>query len=66
MPMHLKSNGPQINVPFIFWYLNMTFSLCFDHQMWVKLAFLSIRNSSEHTKQNHSRFAKSLWMFGTE
>ena len=35
-PIHLKNNAPHIKVTLIFWFLIMTFNLCFHHQLWVK------------------------------
>ena len=35
-PIHLKNNAAHIKVPLIFWFLIMTFNLCFHHQLWVK------------------------------
>ena len=64
--IHLKSNGPHIKVPLVFWFLIMTFYLCFYHQLWVKWVFIDIGVSSGHTEQTHSWFPKYLWMFGTE
>ena len=63
-PIHLENNGPSIKVPLIFWFLIMTFNLCFYHQLWVKC--IHIENSSGHTGEAHSRFPKCLWMFDTE
>ena len=64
--IHLKSNGPHIKVPLIFWFLIMIFYLCFYHQLWVKWVCIDIGNSSGHIGQTHSRFPKYLWMFDTE
>ena len=61
--IHLKSNGPHIKVPLIFWFLIMIFYLCFYHQLWVKWVCIDIGNSSGHIGQTHSRFPKYLWMF---
>ena len=52
----LKNNGPHITVPLICWFLNMTFNLCFHHQLWVKLVCIHIGNSSGHIGQTHSQF----------
>ena len=62
----LKSNGPHIKVPLVFWFLIVIFYLCFYHQLWVKWACIDIGNSSGHIGQTHSRFPKYLWMFDTE
>ena len=64
--IHLKSNGPGIKVPLIFWFLIMIFYLCFYHQLWVKWVCIDIGNSSGHIRQTHSRFPKYLWIFDTE
>ena len=64
--IHLKSKGPHITVPLIFWFLIMIFYLCFYHQLWVKWVCMDIENSSGYTGQTHSRFPKYLCMFDTE
>ena len=66
MPIHLKNNGPHIKVPLIFWFLTMTFSLCFYHQLWVKLVCIHIGNNSGYIEQTHLRFPKCLWIYETE
>ena len=35
-PINLRNNGPSIEVPLIFWFLIMTFNICFYPQLWVK------------------------------
>ena len=62
-PTHLKSNGPHVKAPLIFWILIMTFNLCFHHQLCVKWVCIHIGNNSGHVGQTHSRFPKCLWMF---
>ena len=52
-------NGQHINVPLIFWFLIMTFNLCFHHQLLIKWVCI-------HIGQSHSWFPKRLWMFDTE
>ena len=64
--IYLKSNGPHIKVPLIFWFLIMIFYLCFYHQSWVKWVCIDIGNSSVHIRQTHSWFPKYLWIFDTE
>ena len=59
-------NGPHIKVPLIFWFLIMTFNLCFHHQLWIKWLYIHIIVSSGHIGQTHLRFPKCLWMFDTE
>ena len=60
-----KNKGPHVRVPLIFWFLIMTFSLCFYHQMSVKWVCIHIRNSSGHTAQTRTN-SKCLWMFAHE
>ena len=50
-PIHLKNNSTHIRIPLIFWFLIMTFNLCFYHQLWVKYVCIHIRNSSPHFGQ---------------
>ena len=52
-------NGPHIKVPLIFWFLIITFNLCFHHQLLIKWVCI-------HIEQTHLRFPKHLWMFDTE
>ena len=59
-PIHLKNKGPYINVPLIFWFLIIIFTLCFSHQLWVKWVYIHVGNSSGHIGQTHSRFPKCL------
>ena len=35
-PIYLKNNAPHIKVSLIFWFLIITFNLCFHHQLSVK------------------------------
>ena len=66
MPIHLKNNGPHIKVPLIFWFLTMTFDLCFYHQLWVKWVCVHIRNNSRYIEQTYLWFLKCLWICETE
>ena len=59
-PIHLKSDGPHVKFPLIFWFLIIIFYLCFYHQLWVKWGCLDIGNSSGHIGQIHSRFQKYM------
>ena len=68
-PIYLKNNGQSINdinVPLIFWFLTMTFNLCFYYQLWVKWVCIHIGNSSGLIGKTQSWFLKCLWMFDTE
>ena len=62
----IQKNVPDINVPLIFWFLIMTFNLCFYQQLWVKWVFIHIGNNSSYIEQTHFQFQKCLWMFDTE
>ena len=53
MPMYLKNNGPHIKVPLIFWFLIMTFDLCFYKQLWLKWVCIKIGNNSDHIEKTH-------------
>ena len=64
--IHLKNNGSCKKVPLCFWFLVMTFNLCFYHQLWVKWVCIRIENIYGHIGQTHLQFPKSLWMFYTE
>ena len=66
MPIHLKNNGPHIKVPLIFWFLTMTFDLCFYHQLWVKWVCVHIGNNSRYIEQTYLWFLKCLWICETE
>ena len=55
-----------LKVPSIFWFLIMTFNLCFYHQSCVKWICIDIVNGSGHIGQTHSLFSKFLWVFDTE
>ena len=65
-PNHLESNGPQIKIPLIFWFLIMIFYSCLYHQLLVKWECIDSGNSCGHIGQIHSRFPKYLWMFDIE
>ena len=47
-PIHLKNDSLSMKVPLIFWFLIMTFNLCFYQQLWFKWAHMYIGNSSGH------------------
>ena len=47
--IHLENDGPNIKVPLIFWFLIMTWNLCFHIQLWVKCTHMG--NSSRHIRQ---------------
>ena len=49
----------------MFWFLIMTFDLCFYHQLWVKWAWVHIRNNYAHIEQTQLPFLKFLWMHDT-
>ena len=55
-----------MDVPLIFWFLIMTFNLCFYYKLWIKRACIHIGNSSGHIGQTHLRSSKYLWIFDTE
>ena len=65
-PIHLESNGKHIKLSMIFWFLIMSFYLCFYYQLWVKWLCIDTRSSCGHIGQTHSRFPKYMWMFRTE
>ena len=44
----------------------MTSSLCFYHQLRVKLVCIHTGNNFCHIEQTHLRLPKCLWMFDTE
>ena len=50
----------------IFWFLIITFNLCFYYQLWVKWLCIHIGNNSGHIGQTLIRFPKCLWIFNTE
>ena len=53
MPTHLKNNGPHIKVFLIFWFVIMTFDLCFYHQLRVKWVCIHIGNISGYIEQTY-------------
>ena len=65
-PIHLKNNVPDKKDTLIVWFLIMTFTLWFYHQLRVKWVCIHIGNSSEHIGPTHSQFQKCLWMFDSE
>ena len=46
--IHLKNHDPHINVPLIFWFLIMTFNLCFYHQVRDKWVCIHIGDNYGH------------------
>ena len=55
-PIHLKNNVPDKKDTLILWFLVMTFTLWFYHQLRVKWVCIHIGNSSEHIGSTHSHF----------